>query len=250
MGLPRIAYRTQGHAHAARAKTRLGTAELREECAKFSSEFIEKQRSQFIRLGILAVGPTNIRTKNPAYEADILRTFAAFVERGLVYRSKKPVYWSIPCATALAEAEIEYKDHTSTSIWVPFKFDDVSAEKLGIPGAEIVIWTTTPWTLPSNLAMAVNPEFAYVAVEAGGRNFVVAESLADAFIADCKLESKDKTCRQGRRPQGACGLATVYKATKQGCLRALCDCDSGTGSRPYCAWTRVGRLSGRTGKRS
>ena len=189
-------------------KRELGTAELREECAKFSSEFIEKQRSQFIRLGIMADWANEYKTKNPAYEADILRTFAAFVERGLVYRSKKPVYWSIPCATALAEAEIEYKDHTSTSIWVPIKFADVSAEKLGIPGAEIVIWTTTPWTLPSNLAMAVNPEFAYVAVEAGGRNFVVAESLADAFIADCKLENaKIKPVGKG---EGLKGLAAWH----------------------------------------
>lgn len=211
-------------------KRELGTAELREECAKFSSEFIEKQRSQFIRLGILADWANEYKTKNPAYEADILRTFAAFVERGLVYRSKKPVYWSIPCATALAEAEIEYKDHTSTSIWVPFKFDDVSAEKLGIPGAEIVIWTTTPWTLPSNLAMAVNPEFAYVAVEAGGRNFVVAESLADAFIADCKLENaKIKPVGKG---EGLKGLAAwhpfIKRLSKVVCARYV-TADSGTG---------------------
>jgi len=164
------------------------TVELREECAKFSSEFIEKQRGQFMRLGILADWAHEYKTKNPAYEADILRTFAAFVRRGLVYRSKKPVYWSIPCATALAEAEIEYKDHTSSSIWVAFKLDGESNKKLGLSNAEAVIWTTTPWTIPSNLAMAVNPEIDYVSVSASGRTFIVCAQLADNFITSCGLE--------------------------------------------------------------
>ncbi len=168
-------------------KRQLGAAQLRRECAAFSEEFIQKQRSQFVRLGILADWKHEYKTKNPAYEADILRTFAAFVERGLVYRSKKPVYWSIPCATALAEAEIEYKDHTSTSIWVPFKLDESSNAKLGLEGAEIVIWTTTPWTIPSNLALAVNPDIEYAAVKAGERTFIVALPLAESFISACSL---------------------------------------------------------------
>ncbi len=211
-------------------KRELGTAELREECAKFSSEFIEKQRAQFIRLGVLADWEHEYKTKNPAYEADILRTFAAFVERGLVYRSKKPVYWSIPCATALAEAEIEYKDHTSTSVWVPFKFDEASEKKLGIPGAEIVIWTTTPWTLPSNLAMAVNPEFTYVVVSASGRNFVVAESLAEAFIADCKLENAEiKPIGKGENLKGLAAWHPFIKRLSGVVCARYVTADSGTG---------------------
>ena len=167
----------------------LSTAELREACAKFSSEFIEKQRRQFVRLGVLADWQREYKTKDPAYEADILRTFAAFVRRGLVYRSKKPVYWSIPCATALAEAEIEYKDHTSSSIWVAFKLDEESNARLGLKDAEIVIWTTTPWTMPSNLAMAVNPDVEYVAVSSGSRTFIVGEPLAESFVKACKIEN-------------------------------------------------------------
>ncbi len=167
----------------------LSTAELREACAKFSSEFIEKQRKQFVRLGVLADWQREYKTKDPAYEADILRTFAAFVRRGLVYRSKKPVYWSIPCATALAEAEIEYKDHTSSSIWVAFKLDEESNARLGLKDAEIVIWTTTPWTMPSNLAMAVNPDVEYVAVSSGSRTFIVGEPLAESFVKACKIEN-------------------------------------------------------------
>lgn len=167
----------------------LTTAELREACAKFSSEFIEKQRKQFVRLGVLADWQREYKTKDPSYEADILRTFAAFVRRGLVYRSKKPVYWSIPCATALAEAEIEYKDHTSSSIWVAFKLDEESNARLGLKDAEIVIWTTTPWTMPSNLAMAVNPDVEYVAVSAGARTFIVGEPLVESFVKACKIEN-------------------------------------------------------------
>ncbi len=170
-------------------KKELDAADLRNECAAFSESFIQKQRSQFVRLGILADWSREYKTKNPAYEADILRTFAAFVERGLVYRSKKPVYWSIPCATALAEAEIEYKDHTSTSIWVPFKLDAESNAKLGLENAEIVIWTTTPWTIPSNLALAVNPEIDYAKVSANGRTFIVALPLAESFVSACAFEN-------------------------------------------------------------
>ena len=95
---------------------------LRKSCAEFSRDYIETQRAQFKRLGVLADWEKEYRTMNPAYEAEILRTFADFVEKGLIYRSKKPIYWSIPCSTALAEAEIEYKDHVSPSIYVPFAY--------------------------------------------------------------------------------------------------------------------------------
>ena len=161
----------------------LSTAQLRRECANFSSEYIEKQRRQFVRLGVLADWKREYKTKDPSYEADILRTFATFVRKGLVYRSKKPVYWSIPCATALAEAEIEYKDHTSSSIWVAFKLDDESNAKLGLKNAEIVIWTTTPWTIPSNLAMAVNPSVEYVAVTVSSGTIILPIKLVKTYIA-------------------------------------------------------------------
>ena len=208
----------------------LSTAQLRQECANFSASFMEKQRKQFVRLGILADWEREYKTLNPAYEADILRTFAAFVRRGLVYRSKKPVYWSIPCATALAEAEIEYKDHTSSSIWVAFKLDDESNARLGLSNAEIVIWTTTPWTMPSNLAMAVNPEVAYVAVSASGRTFIVGEPLAEAFVKACALENPEiKPLGKGSDIEGISAYhpfcnrkSTVY------CARYVTT-DSGTG---------------------
>lgn len=184
-GLP-IEHKVMKELHA-QAKT-LSPLEIRKACADFSEGFIEKQRKQFRRLGILADWAAEYKTKNPAYEADIVRTFANMVEQGLIYRSKRPVYWSIPCKTALAEAEIEYKDHTSTSIWVAFP-------ETGVPAAtarNFVIWTTTPWTIPANMAIAVHPEFEYVEVVHAGKTYIVADALAEKFIADCELAGATK----------------------------------------------------------
>jgi isoleucyl-tRNA synthetase len=164
----------------------LPPSEIRKACADFSRKFMGIQRKQFVRLGILADWDQEYRTLDPEYEADILRTFAAFIEKDLVYRSKKPVYWSIPCETALAEAEIEYKDHVSPSIWVKFVIPDASA--LGLEGAvSIVIWTTTPWTIPANLAVAVHPRVDYAVVVTGDQKYIVAKDLAETFAKDTEL---------------------------------------------------------------
>ncbi len=190
-------------------KLTLTTAELRAKCDEFSEGWIAKQTAQFKRIGVLADWASEYKTKAPAFEADILRTFASFVEQGLVYRSKKPVYWSIPFETALAEAEIEYKDHISPSIWVSFQVIDPSApvakpagsanaglivespfrhlaSNTGIQKIYFVIWTTTPWTIPANLAIAVNPSTLYAIVQFGNEGYIVAEALVDTFIAAAK----------------------------------------------------------------
>ncbi|HWA09377.1 MAG TPA: isoleucine--tRNA ligase [Opitutaceae bacterium] len=171
-------------------KQTVTTAELRARCDAFSEGWIAKQTSQFKRLGVLADWPHEYKTKAPAYEADIVRTFAAFVEKGLVYRSKKPVYWSIPFETALAEAEIEYKDHVSPSIWVKFAVPAEEAKKFGLPADKplfVVIWTTTPWTLPANLAIAMHPDVSYVVADLGADRIIVAEALLGAVAAAAKL---------------------------------------------------------------
>lgn len=206
----------------------LDTLRLRKACADFSAKYIELQRSQFTRLGVLADWQQEYRTMDPAYEAEILRTFALFVEKGLVYRSKKPVYWSIPCQTALAEAEIEYQDHKSPSVWVRFDFDQ------GPDGAAadsaLVIWTTTPWTLPANQAIAVHPQLSYVEVLHGGRSLIVAHELADRFIADCGLEGAQiGKAWQGRQLEG---LKTRHPFINRPSPVVLADyvtTDSGTG---------------------
>src|SRR5579884_2955678 len=175
----------------AKQKT-VSTAELRRLCDEFSEGWIAKQKTQFKRLGVLADWGAEYKTKDAAYEADIVRTFAAFVEKDLVYRSKKPVYWSIPFETALAEAEIEYKDHVSPSIWVKFAVPTDEAAKFGLPvdkPLSIVIWTTTPWTLPANLAIALHPEVEYVVADLGAERIVVAQALLGSVLAAAKIET-------------------------------------------------------------
>ncbi|MBL9215633.1 MAG: isoleucine--tRNA ligase [Opitutaceae bacterium] len=171
-------------------KLNLTTAELRARCDAFSEGWIAKQKAQFKRIGVLADWEHEYKTKAPAFEADILRTFAAFVEQGLVYRSKKPVYWSIPFETALAEAEIEYKDHVSPSIWVRFPVPPDEAARFGLPADKplfILIWTTTPWTIPANLAIALHPTVDYVVADLGAERILVAQALLGSVAAAAKL---------------------------------------------------------------
>ena len=178
-------------------KKEFDTLSLRQACQEFSKGFIETQRAQFKRLGVLADWSSEYRTMNSTYEAEILRTFAEFVKKDLVYRSKKPVYWSIPCRTALAEAEIEYQDHISPSIFVPFAVlgDKSTSER----ESNVVIWTTTPWTLPANLALAVHPRVRYVEVICSEKSYWVAEELADSFINSCGLQA----CEFGEKLLGS-----------------------------------------------
>ena len=170
----------------------VSTGELRARCDAFSESWIATQTTQFTRLGIVADWAHEYKTKAPAFEADILRTFAAFVEKGLVYRSKKPVYWSIPFETALAEAEIEYKDHTSIAIWVKFLVPTGEAQKFGLPTDKplyVIIWTTTPWTIPANLAIALHPDIDYAVADTGTERIVVAAALLGSVLASAKIET-------------------------------------------------------------
>mgnify|MGYP001489699493 CR=1 FL=1 len=173
-------------------KQTVSTAELRARCDAFSESWIAVQTRQFKRLGVLADWAHEYKTKAPAFEADIVRTFASFIEKGLVYRSKKPVYWSIPFETALAEAEIEYKEHISPAIWVRLAVPDDEAVKYALPTGKplsIVIWTTTPWTLPANLAIALHPEVDYVVADLGAERILVAEPLLSSVLAAAKIEA-------------------------------------------------------------
>ena len=167
----------------------VSTAEMRSLCDAFSEGWITTQTKQFKRLGVLADWANQYKTKDPAYEADIIRTFSAFVEKDLVYRSKKPVYWSIPFETALAEAEIEYKDHTTVAIWVKFAVPTSEAAKFNLPSDKplfVVIWTTTPWTIPANLAIALHPEVDYIVADLGTERIIVAQALLEPVITAAK----------------------------------------------------------------
>ncbi len=158
--------------------TTADAASIRKACDAYARKYIDLQRTQFKRLGVLGDWEHPYLTLNKEYEADELRLFADIVEKGFVYRGKKPVYWSIPCRTALAEAEVEYADHVSQSVYV--KFPVVGREK-----TFIVIWTTTPWTLPANLAVAYNKDFQYVSVQVGDEYYIVFRGLLPMVASKC-----------------------------------------------------------------
>ncbi|MGA2028717.1 MAG: class I tRNA ligase family protein, partial [Verrucomicrobiota bacterium] len=153
-------------------------ATIRKACEAYAHKYVDLQREQFERLGVLGDWENPYLTLNKEYEADELRLFADIVAKGFVYRGKKPVYWSIPCRTALAEAEVEYHDHVSQSVYV--KFPIVGREK-----TFIVIWTTTPWTLPANLAVACNRNFQYVQVRVGDENFILFHGMLPVIAGKC-----------------------------------------------------------------
>ncbi|TFG60198.1 MAG: isoleucine--tRNA ligase, partial [Deltaproteobacteria bacterium] len=171
-------------------KESVTTEEKRRLCRDYATKFIDIQREEFRRLGILGDWENPYRTMTFDYEAGILREFGRFVETGAVYKGTKPVYWCLTCRTALAEAEVEYADHTSPSIYVKFPFAD-PPERIhpALAGKKVsfVIWTTTPWTTPSNLGIALHPEYSYVAIEADGEVLVVAEGLAERFASEVGL---------------------------------------------------------------
>jgi len=141
--------------------------EIRKKCKKYAEKFVKLQKTQFKALGVMGDWEHPYLTFDPQYEAGIIEVFGKLVEKGYIYRSLKPIHWCMRCQTALAEAELEYNDETSPSIYVNFKLND-TVEKL-FKGADsdnsyIMIWTTTPWTLPANLAIALHPEYEYAAI--------------------------------------------------------------------------------------
>jgi len=185
----------------------LSPLEVRKRCEAFARKFIDIQREQFKRLGVFGDWEHPYLTMDPKYEAEILRAFAVFVEEGLVYEAQKPVFWSTGAQTALAEAEVEYQERDDTAVYVKFPIIG-SARPPGAPeGTSIAIWTTTPWTLPANLAIAVDPKANYVVQEFGvahasglpdprnrdGRTtLILAEKLVPRFSAATGFEPAGK----------------------------------------------------------
>ena len=166
-------------------KRDMSVADFRRACRGYAERFIGVMTGEFKRLGIFGDWDHPYLTMNFRYQAAIARALGKFVAQGLVYKGKKPVHWCIHCRTALAEAEVEYENHTSPSIYVEFQLAPESEDELGrrIPALKgrpvsVLIWTTTPWTIPSNLAIAFHPDFDYGAYDVEGRAVIVAEALA------------------------------------------------------------------------
>ena len=160
-------------------KEGMSQEEIRKHCREYAGKFIDIQREEFKRLGVFGDWDNPYLTMNYAYEAAIVREFGKFIENKGVYKGKKPVYWCGSCETALAEAEVEYADHESPSVYVRFELPEAAKAVPSLKGKKvsIVIWTTTPWTLVANLGIALHPEFDYVAVETGGQALILAEGL-------------------------------------------------------------------------
>ena len=165
-------------------KREMSRADVILACRRYALKWIDRQRESFKRLGIFGRWDQPYLTMARGYEAEIVRVFAQAAEKGYLYRGKKPVYWCITDRTALAEAEVEYADHTSPSIHVAFDLvSPLPSAKLAGRKAKLVIWTTTPWTLPANLAVAAHPELVYVAYDLRGSVVVVAKDLLAGFLA-------------------------------------------------------------------
>ena len=165
-------------------KSELSKSEIRKRCRAYAGKFVDIQREDFKRLGVFGDWGNPYLTMNYGYQASILRELGKFVAEGLVYKGKKPVHWCSSCMTALAEAEVEYADKTSPSIYVRFEIDKKElASKLGVEitgeKAYVIIWTTTPWTIPANMAVALHPELDYVLVSVKGDAYIIAEGLLE-----------------------------------------------------------------------
>jgi isoleucyl-tRNA synthetase len=168
-------------------KKQMSVAEFRRACRAYAEKYVDIQRADFKRLGIIGTWDHPYKTLVFEYQASIVRALGKFVEQDMVYKGKKPVHWCTHCRTALAEAEVEYEPHTSPSIYVEFALSDDSRGELAarVPAlagknVSVLIWTTTPWTIPSNMGIAFHPDFVYGAYEIDGKAVIVAKDLAEA----------------------------------------------------------------------
>src|SRR5579862_1485029 len=179
-GLP-IEIKVESELGSKRAK--MSPIEIRAACRKYAQKYVDLQRKDFIRLGILGRWEDPYLTMSPEYEAVIAQAFVDFLDQGYVYKGLKPVNWCMQDRTALAEAEVEYENHSSPSIWVRFALtSDAGNIDPVLRGKKVwgLIWTTTPWTIPANLAICFNPRFTYVAAEVAGDVYIVADGLLAA----------------------------------------------------------------------
>jgi isoleucyl-tRNA synthetase len=219
-------------------KRDMSVADFCRACRAYAERYVGAMTEQFERLGILATWDRPYLTMNFKYQAAIVRALGRFVEQGLVYKGRKPVHWCIHCRTALAEAEVEYSDHTSPSIYVEFPLSPDDAGELGrrLPAladkdVSVLIWTTTPWTIPSNLAVAFHPEFDYAAYEVDGRFVIVAEALASNVAAAGGKTFGEPVARfKGEVMEHVKFQHPLYSRVSLGVLGEYVTLDAGTGA--------------------
>ncbi|MFZ0542958.1 MAG: isoleucine--tRNA ligase [Candidatus Sulfotelmatobacter sp.] len=169
-------------------KLQMRPIDVRAACRKYAQKFLDLQRQQFKRIGVFGRFDRPYATMNPQYESVVLSTFFSFYENGFVYKGLRAVYWCMHDETALAEAEVEYENHTSPTVWVKYALlDDPAQIDAALTGKKVstIIWTTTPWTLPASMAVAFHPDEEYVALESGGEVYIVASKLAKDVAEKC-----------------------------------------------------------------
>jgi len=219
-------------------KRDMSIADFRRACREYAAKFIDVMTEEFKRLLVFGDWPRYYLTMDYRYQADIARALGKYVERGLVYKGKKPVHWCIHCRTALAEAEVEYADHESPSIYVEFPLSTASAADLAqrvpaLAGRQVsaLIWTTTPWTIPSNLAIAFHPEFDYAAYDVDGIVVIVAEGLAATVGQNVKRAFDKPLARmKGESLEGLRFRHPLYERDSVAVLADYVTLDQGTGA--------------------
>jgi isoleucyl-tRNA synthetase len=222
-------------------KKQMSTADFRRACRAYAEKYVDIQRRDFKRLGILGTWENPYKTLKFEYQAAIVRALGKFVEQDMVYKGKKPVHWCTHCRTALAEAEVEYEPHTSPSIYVEFPMREASVgefkqrlagnEPLGSLPVSVLIWTTTPWTIPNNLAIAFHPDFEYGAYEIDGKAVIVARDLAET-VGKKTGKSFDKLLAtfEGRQMERLVFRHPLYDRDSLGVLADYVTLDAGTGA--------------------
>src|SRR5580692_3989930 len=175
-----------------RKKLEMDPLAVRRACREYAQKYVDLQRSQFERIGVFGRWDSPYLTMSNGYESSIVETFYDFFEKKFVYKGLRPVYWCIHDKTALAEAEVEYEQHSSPSVYVRYELaSDPETVHRSLTGKQVytIIWTTTPWTLPASQAVAFNPQLEYVAIECADATYLVAEALLSSVIAACNLKS-------------------------------------------------------------
>ncbi len=214
-------------------KDTLGIIEKRKLCKEYAGKFVGIQRDEFKRLGVFGDWMSPYLTMTYEYEASIVREFFEFVKKGYVYKGRKPVHWCPSCVTALAEAEVEYNDKESPSVFVKF---EIKSEELKVKMPElagkkvfVVIWTTTPWTLPANLAVAFHPDFDYAAVEKDGEVYIVAEGRLEALKQIPAFDGKIIFKTTGAKLEGMSVLHPFAGRESKAILADFISLEDGTG---------------------
>ena len=214
-------------------KLQMRPTDVRAECRKYAQKFLDLQRTQFKRIGVFGRFERPYATMTPQYESVVLSTFFSFYEHGFVYKGLRAVYWCMHDETALAEAEVEYENHTSPTVWVKYALLDDPAKIDAAPAGKkvsTIIWTTTPWTLPASMAVAFHPDEEYVALESGGEVYIVAARLAKDVAEKCNLSDARELARFAGRKLEYLNFQHPFLDRKiLGVLAEYVTMDTGTG---------------------